>query len=107
MPRYGRLGRARYAAAQSIIDFVYHQHRPRIIRFPIGRSAPPSFRMDSPLKSPVDEATCLLDAFREEDEENFRTAVEEIDQRILASTQGFFDLMCRSGATMRLVVGTA
>lgn len=63
--------------------------------------------MDSPLKSAVDEATRLLDAFGEEDEENFRTAVEEIDQRILASTQGFFDLMRRSGATMRLVAGNA
>lgn len=61
--------------------------------------------MDSSLKSSVDEATRLLDAFGEDDEENFRTAVEDIDQRILATTQEFFDLMRRSGATMRLVSG--
>ncbi len=63
--------------------------------------------LDTSLKNAVDEATRLLDAFGEEDEEQFRSAVEEIDQRVLATTREFFDLMRRSGATMRLVAGDA
>jgi hypothetical protein len=61
--------------------------------------------VDSSLKAAVDEATRLLKAFGEDDEEQFRTAVEEIDQRVLATTGEFFDLMRKSGATMRLVSG--
>jgi hypothetical protein len=61
--------------------------------------------LDTSLKTAVDEATRLLDAFGEEDEEQFRTAVEDIDQRVLGTTREFFDLMRRSGATMRLVAG--
>jgi hypothetical protein len=61
--------------------------------------------LDTSLKSAVDETTRLLDAFGEDDEEQFRSAVEEIDQRVLGTTQEFFDLMRRSGATMRLVAG--
>lgn len=63
--------------------------------------------VDSSLKIAVDEATRLLDAFGEDDEEKFRTAVEDIDQRVLGTTREFFDLMRRSGATMRLVAGDA
>ncbi|WP_315837527.1 hypothetical protein [Bradyrhizobium prioriisuperbiae] len=63
--------------------------------------------VDSSLKVAVDEATRLLDAFGEDDEEKFRTAVENIDQRVLGTTRDFFDLMRRSGATMRLVAGDA
>jgi hypothetical protein len=61
--------------------------------------------LDTSLKTAVDEATRLLDAFGEVDEEHFRTAVEDIDQRVLGTTREFFDLMRRSGATMRLVAG--
>lgn len=61
--------------------------------------------VDSSLKTAVDEATRLLKAFGEDDEEQFRTAVEEIDQRVLATTGEFFDLMRKSGATVRLVSG--
>jgi hypothetical protein len=61
--------------------------------------------VDSSLKNAVDEASRLLDAFGEPDEEEFRTAVETIDQRLLATTREFFDLMRHSGATMRLLAG--
>jgi hypothetical protein len=61
--------------------------------------------LDSSLKTAVDEATRLLMAFGEDDEEDFRSAVEEIDQRVLAASGEFFDLMRKSGATVRLVSG--
>jgi hypothetical protein len=61
--------------------------------------------VDSSLKTAVDEATRLLMAFGEDDEEDFRSAVEEIDQRVLAASGEFFDLMRKSGATVRLVSG--
>lgn len=61
--------------------------------------------VDSSLKIAVDEASRLLDAFGEPDEEQFRTAVETIDQRLLGTTREFFDLMRHSGATMRLLAG--
>lgn len=61
--------------------------------------------VDSSLKTAVDEATRLLMAFGEDDEENFRSVVEEIDQRVLAASGEFFDLMRKSGATVRLVSG--
>jgi hypothetical protein len=66
----------------------------------------PQYQMlDSSLKTAVDEATRLLMAFGEDDEEDFRSAVEEIDQRVLAASGEFFDLMRKSGATVRLVSG--
>jgi hypothetical protein len=61
--------------------------------------------MDTALKNAVDEATRLLDAFGEPDEEQFRSAVETIDQRVLGTAREFFDLMRQSGATLRLVAG--
>ncbi len=61
--------------------------------------------METPLKAAVDEATKLLDAFGESDEEQFRSAVETIDQRVLGTAREFFDLMRQSGATLRLVAG--
>ena len=61
--------------------------------------------MKSSLKEAVDEATRLLDAFGEPDEERFRSAVETIDQRVLGTAREFFDLMRQSGATLRLVAG--
>jgi hypothetical protein len=61
--------------------------------------------MDTTLKTAVDEATRLLDAFGEPDEEQFRSAVETIDQRVLGTAREFFDLMRQSGATLRLVAG--
>jgi hypothetical protein len=57
------------------------------------------------LKVAVDEASRLLDAFGEPDEEQFRTVVAEIDQRVLGTAQDFFSLMKQSGATLRLVAG--
>jgi hypothetical protein len=61
--------------------------------------------LDTPLKAAVEEASRLLDAFGEPDEEQFRTAVEEIDQRVLTTARDFFDLMRQSGATLRVVAG--
>ncbi len=59
----------------------------------------------TPLKAAVDEAARLLDAFGEPDEEQFRTAVETIDQRVLGTAREFFDLMRQGGATLRVVAG--
>lgn len=59
----------------------------------------------TPLKTAVEETTRLLDAFGEPDEEQFRTAVEAIDQRVLGTAREFFDLMRQDGATLRLVAG--
>lgn len=61
--------------------------------------------IETPLKTAVDEAARLLDAFGEPDEEQFRTAIETIDQRVLGTAREFFDLMRQSGATLRLVAG--
>jgi hypothetical protein len=61
--------------------------------------------VETSLKVAVDETTRLLDAFGEPDEEQFRTAVETIDQRVFATAREFFDLMRQSGATLRLVAG--
>jgi hypothetical protein len=59
------------------------------------------------LKEALEEATQLLDAFGEPDEEQFRSAVETIDERVLGTAREFFDLMRQSGATLRLVAGEA
>jgi hypothetical protein len=61
--------------------------------------------LETSLKVAVDETTRLLDAFGEPNEENFRSAVEEIDERVLETARDFFDLMRQSGATLRLVAG--
>jgi hypothetical protein len=55
------------------------------------------------LKAAVDQATEILDAFGEPDEEQFRSAAESMDERLLATTREFFGLMRQSGATFRLV----
>ncbi|MCI3132879.1 hypothetical protein [Phenylobacterium aquaticum] len=60
---------------------------------------------DTQLKTAVDDATRLLDAFGEPDEEEFRSAVETIDQRLLGTAREFFELMRQNGATLRLVAG--
>jgi hypothetical protein len=66
--------------------------------------------VDSSLKTAVDEATRLLKAFGEDDEEQFRTAVEEIDQRVLATTREFFDLMRKAagflGVSVKVLIET-
>ncbi len=61
--------------------------------------------VDTSLKAAVEEATRLLDAFGEPDEEAFRTAVEEIDDRVLGTAREFFSLMRQRGATLRVVAG--
>lgn len=61
--------------------------------------------VETPLKVAVDEVIQLLDAFGEPDEERFRSGVETIDQRVLATAREFFDLMHQNGATLRLVAG--
>jgi hypothetical protein len=61
--------------------------------------------METSLKMAVDEATRLLEALGEPDEEQFRTAVEATDDRVLGTAREFFELMRQSGATLRLVTG--
>jgi hypothetical protein len=66
---------------------------------------PPQQMLETSLKDAVDKATQLLDAFGEPDEEQFRSAVEDIDERLLGTAREFFSLMRQSGATLRLVSG--
>lgn len=61
--------------------------------------------VDTSLKTAVEEATRLLDAFGEPDEEAYRTAVEAIDERVLGTAREFFSLMRQRGATLRVVAG--
>lgn len=63
--------------------------------------------IDTSLKTAVDETSKLLDAFGEPDEELFRTAIEDIDQRVLNTAREFFNHIQHGGATMRLVAGAA
>jgi hypothetical protein len=57
------------------------------------------------LKSAVDNASHLLHAFAEPNDERFQEAVEAVDDRVVATARDFFDLMRQSGATLRLVAG--
>lgn len=61
--------------------------------------------LDAPLKHAVEETSRMLSAFGEPDEEEYRTAVEDIDQRVLSTAREFFDLMKSNGATLRVVAG--
>jgi len=61
--------------------------------------------VETTLKAAVEETTRLLDAFGEADEEAFRSAVEEIDERVLGTAREFFSLMRLRGATLRVVAG--
>lgn len=61
--------------------------------------------LGEPLDAAISETTRLLTAFGEPDEEEFRTAVEEIDDRVLSTAREFFDLMRSNEATLRLVAG--
>jgi hypothetical protein len=54
------------------------------------------------LKEAVDETTRLLQAFGDS-EEQYRSVVETIDERVLGTARDFFDLMRQRGATLRLV----
>ncbi len=59
----------------------------------------------SSLKSVVDTVSRLMAAFGEDDEERFESAVENVDQRVLATARDFFSLMRQDGATFRIVAG--
>jgi len=59
--------------------------------------------MNTSLKTAVEETSQILDSLGQPDEEKFRTAVEDIDQRVLATAREFFELMRQNGATLRLV----
>jgi hypothetical protein len=59
--------------------------------------------LDTSLKVAVDEAARLLDAFGEPNEEQFRSAAEAIDERVLRTAGDFFELMQKNQATLRLV----
>lgn len=61
--------------------------------------------VDTALKAAVDDASRLMVAFGETDEEKFQQAIEEVDQRVLATAGEFFDLLQEGGATFRLVAG--
>jgi hypothetical protein len=66
---------------------------------------PPQQGLETSLKTAVDKTTELLSAFGEADEEHFRSAVETIDERLLATALDFFSYMRQSGATLRMVCG--
>lgn len=59
------------------------------------------------LKEALDHVAELLGAFAERDKARFDTAVENVDQRVLATAGEFFSYLNREGATLRLVSGDA
>lgn len=59
------------------------------------------------LSEAVESASSLLEAIGAQDEEVFRTAAEEIDDRVLATAKDFFSLMRQNGATLRVVSSRA
>lgn len=61
--------------------------------------------METSLKIAVEEATRLLEALGGPDEEQFSSAVEATDDRVLATANEFFDLMRQADATLRVVSG--
>jgi hypothetical protein len=61
--------------------------------------------IDSSLKDAVDETTNLLESFGEEDEEQFQSALESADQRIVATAKEFFEFVKGNAATFRIVAG--
>lgn len=61
--------------------------------------------VDTTLKTAVEHATQLLDAFGTESEEDYRSALAEADPRVLASVKDFFELIKQNEATVRLVSG--
>lgn len=63
--------------------------------------------LETPLKLAVDNATRLLTALGDADENRFREVVETVDQRALNTAQEFFALMRNNGARFRLVAGEA
>lgn len=63
--------------------------------------------LDTSLKIAVTNATQLLTALGETDEERFRAVVETVDQRALSTAQEFFSLLRSNGARFRLVAGEA
>lgn len=62
--------------------------------------------VDSSLASAVQHATDVLDAFGADDEERFRSAIEDLDERVLVTAKSFFGLMRDRGATLRIVSGS-
>ncbi|SFU21013.1 hypothetical protein [Mesorhizobium sp. YR577] len=60
---------------------------------------------ETSLKKAVEQASELLEAFGKADEEEFQTAVVEVDQRILSTARDFFELMRQNGATLKMIAG--
>ncbi len=73
--------------------------------FLLEEMQPQQTMLETPLKAAVDGATGLLDAFGKDDEEQFQTAVESIDDRVLGTARELFGLMQQNGATLRVVAG--
>ena len=61
--------------------------------------------VDTTLKEAVEDASKLLGAFGEEDEERFEMAVETADHRVLKTAHEFFQILKDDEATFKLVVG--
>lgn len=66
--------------------------------------SPPQL-LESTLSLAVNNVSRLLSAFGEDDEERFESAVEHVDERVLATARDFFSLMRQEGATFRMVAG--
>ena len=59
----------------------------------------------TPLKEAVDQATEIMKSFGADDDEDFVSAVEKIDNRVLSTVRDFFDLLKDDRACFRLVAG--
>ena len=61
--------------------------------------------VDTSLKEALGHVGELMGAFAAASEEDFETAVEASDERVLSAAREFFSLMRREGATLRMVAG--
>ncbi len=105
----GRLGQRGVVANKAAATL----HITNIVRgsfgFLLEEAQPQQPLLDTQLKTAVDDAARLLDAFgRALDEEEFRSAVENfIDPRVLSTARGFPSTSCarQMDATLRFVAG--
>lgn len=73
--------------------------------FRLEELTPQADLIGTPLKEAVDQASRLIDAFGEADDEHFVAAVEDLDDRVLGTIREFYELIRKNEAAFRLVSG--
>jgi len=75
------------------------------IGFVLEEAQPESQLIDTQLKSALDGVVDTIHRIGSPDEDAFETAVDAVDNRVLASVKAFFKLIDEAGATLRVVEG--